>query len=62
VGTDAFPVLCAGGEIEFFVCGLRAFAAGIAAVYLSAGAQLDSEQGCEAGKLEGEKLRCMIAQ
>ena len=57
LGAEPGPVLRAGGEVEFSVRGLRAFAAGIAAVCLAAVSKLVSAPGSEAGKLEGQELR-----
>ncbi len=53
VGADAVSVLCAGGEVKFSFCGLRACAAGIAAVCGAALSKLVSASDFEARKLEG---------
>ncbi len=57
VAADAVPVLCAGGKVELSVPGLRAGAAGTAAVCVPALSKLVSAPHSEARKLEGAELR-----
>ena len=59
LGAQPFPVLLAGGEVEFSVCGLRLVAPGIAAVCVAAVSKLVSAPDSEAGKLEGQDVRGM---
>ena len=61
VGANAVPVLCSGGKVEFSIYGLRAGAAGAAAVCGAAIPELVSASDIEAGKLEGAELQELSA-
>ena len=52
--ANPVSLLCAGREIEFSICRLRHFSAGIAPVCRALVSQLVQASGSEAGKLEGK--------
>ena len=57
LAADALPVLCARGQVELSLSGLRAGAAGFAPVCRAALSQLVSAPNSEARKLEGTGVR-----
>ncbi len=57
VGADSVAILSPGGAVEFSFLGLRFNGLWLAAVFVAAGAKLDSSHAQETGSLEGQELR-----